>query len=135
MRANLIAAIALAAGTASAQPISENPPTKTIQCIDVGGQSIPASCRVPGSRLDKREDICTCPAGGQRVEVAVCAKDEKPPPESKALNIGRRGFAALATGRRGLLPPHRRAGGLAGAGARRGAAAAALAGRLGVPAA
>ena len=97
MRANLIAAIALAAGTASAQPISENPPTKTIQCIDVGGQSIPASCRVPGSRLDKREDICTCPAGGQRVEVAVCAKDEKPPPESKALNIARRTAARDGT--------------------------------------
>ena len=56
-----------------------------------------ASCRVPGSRLDKREDICTCPAGGQRVEVAVCAKDEKPPPESKALNIARRTAARDGT--------------------------------------
>ena len=90
MRATLIAAAVLAASAATAQPIGENPPTRTIQCIDVGGQSIPATCRVPGSRLDKREDICTCPNGGQRVEVAVCAKGGRPPPESKALNIARR---------------------------------------------
>lgn len=90
MRAILIAALALTAGAAAAQPIGENPPTRTIQCIDVGGQSIPPTCQVPGSRLDKREDICTCPAGGQRVEVAVCAKGERAPPESKALNIARR---------------------------------------------
>lgn len=89
MRAILIAGAVLAAGAATAQPIGENPPTKTIQCIEPGGFSIPATCNVPGSRLDKREDICLCPAGGQRVEVSVCAKGEKPPPESKALNIAR----------------------------------------------
>lgn len=83
-------ALALAAGAAHAQPINENPPTKTIQCIDVGGQLIPATCQVPGSRLDPREYICTCPNGGQRVDVAVCAKGQKPPPESLALNIARR---------------------------------------------
>jgi hypothetical protein len=81
--------IALSAGAAAAQPISENPPTKTIQCIEVGGRLIPPVCRVPGSRLDTREDICTCPDGGQRVEVSVCAKGEKPPAEGKALNIAR----------------------------------------------
>jgi hypothetical protein len=97
MRTFLIAALALAGGAAMAQPISENPPTKTIQCIEVGGQSIPPSCRVPASRLDKREDICTCPAGGQRVEVAVCAKGETPPAESKALNIVRRTAARDGT--------------------------------------
>ena len=89
MRAILIAALALA-GAAHAQPISENPPTRTIQCIEVGGQLIPASCQVPGTRLDTREYICTCPNGGQRVDVAICAKGQKPPPESKALNIARR---------------------------------------------
>jgi hypothetical protein len=81
---------AMAAGAAQAQPIDENPPTRTIQCIEVGGQLIPASCNVPGTRLDTREYICTCPNGGQRVDVAICAKGEKPPPESKALNIARR---------------------------------------------
>lgn len=86
----LIAAAVTAAGAAVAQPINENPPTKTIQCIEVSGQQIPPTCRVPGSRLDPREDICTCIAGGQRVEVAVCGKGEKAPPEGKALNIARR---------------------------------------------
>lgn len=86
----LCAVLALGAGAAAAQPINENPPTKTIQCIDVGGQLIPASCNVPGSRLDAREYICTCPNGGQRVDVAVCAKGQKPPAESLALNIARR---------------------------------------------
>jgi len=89
MRAILIPAVLALAGAAGAQPIGENPPTRTIQCIDVGGQSIPPVCRVPGSRLDPREDICTCPNGGQRIEVAVCAKGQTPPPEGKALNIAR----------------------------------------------
>ena len=82
--------VVLAAGAAAAQPVNENPPTRTIQCIDVGGQLIPATCNVPGSRLDPREYICTCPNGGQRVDVAVCAKGQKPPAESLALNIARR---------------------------------------------
>jgi hypothetical protein len=90
MRMLFILAPLAVAGAAAAQPISENPPTRTIQCIDVGGQSIPPVCKVPGSRLDLREDICTCPNGGQRLDVAVCAKGQKPPPESKALNIARR---------------------------------------------
>jgi hypothetical protein len=81
--------IALSAGAAMAQPISENPPTRTIQCIEVGGRSIPPVCHVPGSRLDPREDICTCPDGGQRIDVSVCPKGVKPPAESKALNIAR----------------------------------------------
>ena len=83
-------ALALAAASAIAQPISENPPTKTIQCIEVGGQIIPPLCHVPGSRLDPREYICTCPNGGQRVDVSVCAKGQKPPPENKALDVARR---------------------------------------------
>lgn len=81
--------VALAAGAAAAQPIGENPPTRTIQCIDVGGRSIPPVCRAPASRLDTREDICTCPDGGQRIEVSICAKGQKPPPESRALNVAR----------------------------------------------
>jgi len=85
----LTIALLLGASPALAQPISENPPTKTIQCIDVGGDSIPPVCQVPGSRLDPRENICTCPNGGLRVEVAVCGKGQTPPPEGKALNIAR----------------------------------------------
>jgi len=85
-----ILAAASLGGGAWAQPINENPPTKTIQCIEVGGQQIPPVCQTPASRLDAREYICTCPDGGQRVDVAVCAKGQHPPPEGLALNIARR---------------------------------------------
>ena len=92
MRSLLLAlAVGLgAAGAVSAQPINENPPTWTIQCIEVGGPLVPAVCKVPGSRLDPREDICTCPVGGLRVDVAICAKGQAEPPENRALNKARR---------------------------------------------
>jgi hypothetical protein len=77
--------LALAAGAAFAQPINENRPGRTIQCIDVGGHLLPAVCQAPGSRLDRREFICTCPSGGERVEVAVCARGQREPPEGRAL--------------------------------------------------
>lgn len=92
MRLSTIALIiaGLTGATVLAQPIAETPPTKTIQCIEVGGQSVPPVCQVPGSRLDPREILCTCPNGGQRVEVSVCANGQTPPPESRALNVARR---------------------------------------------
>lgn len=90
MRALVLLVPVLLGGSAAAQPINEVPPTRTIQCIEVSGQSIPAVCRVPGSRLDSREDICTCPNGGQRVEVAVCGDGQRQPPEGRALNRARR---------------------------------------------
>jgi hypothetical protein len=97
MRAPFLAAAVLAfAGAAAAQPINEYPPTKTIQCIDVGGQLIPSVCKVPGSRLDPREDICSCPDGGQRIDVAICGKGQHQPPEGRALNKAR--ADALRTG-------------------------------------
>ena len=77
--------MALSAGGAIAQPINENPPTRTIQCIEVGGQIIPPVCDVPASRLDSREYICTCPNGGQRLEVSICPKGQKPPPALRAM--------------------------------------------------
>jgi len=92
----LLIPIALAGGGV-AQPIGESPPTRTIQCIEVSGQSIPPVCKVPGSRLDPREDICTCPNGGQRIEVAICAKGQAPPPEGRALNLARRDGARDGT--------------------------------------
>lgn len=85
----LLAPLALA-GAAQAQPVNESPPTKTIQCIEAGGQLIPAVCQVPASRLDPREFICTCPAGGLRVEVAICPEGVEPPPEGRALVNARR---------------------------------------------
>ena len=83
-------ALALGAGAALAQPIGADPPSKTIQCIEVGGQIIPPVCQVPASRLDSREYICTCPNGGQRVEVSICAKGQHAPPEGRALDAARR---------------------------------------------
>jgi len=80
----------LTGATVLAQPAAEKPASRTIQCIEAGGQQIPAVCQVPGSRLEKDEILCTCPNGGQRVDVAVCAKGQTPPPEGKALNIARR---------------------------------------------
>lgn len=94
MRRHILTAVfVLTGGGAVAQPVGENPPTWTIQCIEVGGQLLPAVCKVPGSRLDPREDICTCPDGGQRMPVSICAKGQTPPPEGKALNIARRDAA------------------------------------------
>ncbi len=90
-RASLIAALALAAsgGLANAADNSANPPTQSSVCLDVDGSTLPAHCRVPGSRLDQREDICTCPRG-VRTEIAVCGAGESPPPESVGYNRARR---------------------------------------------
>lgn len=91
MRIHVLAVLAaLAAGAAQAQPLSERPPTWTIQCIDVSGDTVPARCNVPASRVDQSEFICTCPAGGMRTRVPICAEGQKPPPENLALNRARR---------------------------------------------
>jgi hypothetical protein len=80
----------LLAGSATAQSGNGHAPGTTIQCLDVAGQEIPPLCDVPASRLDKSEYICTCPAGGQRVDVPICAKGETRPPENVALYRVRR---------------------------------------------
>jgi hypothetical protein len=90
------AALGLCAGMAMAQPLNENPPTTTILCLDVSGRSLPATCRVPASRLDPREDICICPAGGERVTAPICAAGVRPPAESAAYENARR--AAVSHG-------------------------------------
>jgi hypothetical protein len=91
IRASMIAALALAAlgGLAQAADMSGNPPKKTQVCLDVSGQSLPAVCRVPASRLDSREDICQCPQG-RLVDVAVCATGQREPPDGIALDKVRR---------------------------------------------
>lgn len=92
MRASMLSALVLLAvpAMAPAQPVSEHPPTWTIQCIDVSGEAIPARCSVPASRLDRSEFLCTCPAGGMRTRVAICGPGQSPPPENVALNRVRR---------------------------------------------
>lgn len=78
----------LAAAPTWAQPIV--PEARTIQCISSGGRVIPKSCDVADGKLAGRERMCTCPLGGVRVEVPICAKGENPPGENKALNVVRR---------------------------------------------
>jgi hypothetical protein len=78
------------AGAASAQSLADNPPKTTTLCIDVSGKSLPATCRVPGSRLDAREDICLCGPGAERVTAPVCPAGVKPPAESAAFEKARR---------------------------------------------
>jgi hypothetical protein len=91
IRASLLAVLALAArgGLARAGDLTSNPPTTTSICLDVSGATLPVTCRVPASRLDQREDICTC-AQGERVEIAVCGPGEAPPPEGLAYDKARR---------------------------------------------
>ena len=92
LRTALIAAAALAgsATLASAQgPLSENPPTETVICLDVNGQTLPVTCTVPSSRLDQREDMCMC-REGTRTPVSVCPPGVKAPAESRAFERARR---------------------------------------------
>lgn len=92
IRSVLIAATALAAssGLAMAQsPLSENPPTQRVICIDVGGQNLPAVCKAPPSRLDQREDICSCPRG-MMVDAPICPAGVKPPIETVKFDRARK---------------------------------------------
>lgn len=94
MRLTILAlALSLAAGGALAQTSKGLNAVTTVQCIEPSGQSIPPVCNAPGSRLDNREYICTCPNGGMRVDVPVCAKDQREPAEGKALVRARRDAA------------------------------------------
>lgn len=86
------AAAALMAGPAAAQSLSSNPPTETVLCLDVNGQSLPAVCKVPASRLDKREDFCLCRVG-TKVTAPVCASGTKPPAENLAFEKARKAAA------------------------------------------
>lgn len=76
----------LLASSALAQSGKGVAPGTTIQCIEVDGSEIAPLCQVPASRLDKSEYICTCPAGGHRVDVPICATGERRPAENLALN-------------------------------------------------
>ena len=90
------AALSLSASAALAQATGGIKPTTTILCLDVSGKILPATCQVPASRLDPREDICTCPLGGDRVTVSICPKGVSPPAESAAYEKAR--HAAVTNG-------------------------------------
>ena len=93
MRNSMIAGLVLAAaaGVALAGPMS-NPPTERTICIDVGGQSLPAVCKVPASRLDRREDFCLCNEG-VKVSAPVCGPGERAPAENIAYEKARKAAA------------------------------------------
>ncbi|MFN3522064.1 MAG: hypothetical protein ACK4YQ_07425 [Phenylobacterium sp.] len=95
------AALVLLAGAAAAPvqaqaPLTQNPPRETIVCLDVSGRSLPAVCKVPGDRLDVREDFCLCPEG-RRVKAPVCGPGQTPPAESRAFERARRTAAEDGT--------------------------------------
>lgn len=89
------AALSLLAGVACARPASGTPGTAVL-CLDVGGRILPTVCRTSASRLDQRQDICLCPAEGERVIASICAPGVKPPPDSAALMRAR--HAAVSHG-------------------------------------
>lgn len=93
IRMSMIAGLVLAgsAGAALAGPMS-NPPSERTICIDVGGQSLPAVCKVPPSRLDRREDFCLC-GQGVKVTAPVCGPGQKPPSENIAYEKARKAAA------------------------------------------
>lgn len=91
---SLAAGLLVVATTAAAQaPLTQNPTRETTICLDVGGASRPAVCRISGGRLDPQEEICLCPEG-QRVQAPVCGPGETPPVENRDLEIARRKAAA-----------------------------------------
>jgi len=82
-------ALSLAAGAAFGQSLADNPPKTTTICLDVAGKSLPARCKVQASRIDAREDICLCPAGGDRVTAPVCPAGVRAPADSAAYERAR----------------------------------------------
>jgi hypothetical protein len=90
VRISMIAGLALmaSASAALAGPMS-NPPSERTICIDVGGQSLPAVCKVPASRLDKREDFCLCHEG-IKVNAPVCGPGQRAPAENITYEKARR---------------------------------------------
>ena len=87
------AVLALCAGSAGAQSLDG---TTSILCLDVSGRSLPAVCKVQASRLDNKEDICSCPAAGIRTIAPVCPAGVRPPAESAAYEKAR--YAAIKNG-------------------------------------
>lgn len=89
----LAVSVAALLTSAAGEPGSSatNPATRTI-CIDLGGESRPAVCTAPASRLDGREDICLC-RNAQRVEAPVCGSGERPQAETRAFERARKAAA------------------------------------------
>lgn len=89
---NGVIGAALMLAAAAAPGSSPLTPATRVICLDLNGQSRPAVCQVPGSRLDRRVDICICRTG-QRVDAPVCGQGERPQPETLAFDRARKAAA------------------------------------------
>lgn len=82
------AALAVAAGAASAQPMTNRPGLATV-CVDVNGALRPPTCRqLQANRIAPTADSCVCPRGNQ-VEASVCPAGVAAPPDSLEVNRAR----------------------------------------------
>ena len=82
------AALFLATGAASAQPMT-NRPAIAMVCVDVNGELRPPSCRqLQTTRVAPTADSCVCPRGEQ-VEASVCPQGVAAPPDSLDVNRAR----------------------------------------------
>lgn len=82
------AAALLTGGAANPGASASSPATRTI-CLDLGGETRPAVCTAPASRLDGRENICLC-MDAQRVEAPVCGSGDHPQAETRAFEKARK---------------------------------------------
>jgi len=89
-------AVGVFAGAAAAQPVTGNPPSTAVICVDVAGRTLPVRCRADASRISQSYDICQCLSGGQRVMASVCPDGVSPPADSAALERAR--LAAIRHG-------------------------------------
>jgi hypothetical protein len=91
---NKTAALALAfaamlgATGAGAQDRTPRVRTATI-CVDSAGRAEAPTCRVPATRIQRKEDLCLCGVG-DKVEAPICPPGVRPPPESRELEAARR---------------------------------------------
>lgn len=85
-------ALAFAAMLGSASAVAQDQPqrvrTVTI-CVDSAGRAEAPTCRVPATRIQRKEDLCLC-AVGDKVEAPICPPGVRPPPESRELEAARR---------------------------------------------
>jgi hypothetical protein len=88
MRAPLIfTLLSVVGGLALAQSAQSRPPEDGMMCLSTNGQRSPSICRRGNAWGDS--DICTCRGGAMRYDAPICARGEKPPAESVALDRAR----------------------------------------------
>jgi hypothetical protein len=84
----LVFAAMLSVSGAGAQERPQRVRTATI-CVDSAGRAEAPTCRVPATRIQRKEDLCLCGVG-DKVEAPICPPGVRPPPESRELEAARR---------------------------------------------